>query len=100
MGWTARDWYLGSHRPKLFDTNGNGGPTIWVDGRIVGGWAQLRSGEVVPFLLEDVGTEATRRIEAEAAALEAWIGPARVTGSFPTPTEGGLPGDSGPRIAG
>ena len=62
---------------RRFDTNGNGGPTIWVDGRIVGGWAQLRSGEVVPFLLEDVGTEATRRIEAEAAALEAWIGPAR-----------------------
>jgi hypothetical protein len=100
MGWTARDWYLGSHRPKLFDTNGNGGPTIWVDGRIVGGWAQLRSGEVVPFLLEDVGTEATRHIEAEAAALEAWIGPARVTGSFPTPMEVALQAKGGPRIAG
>jgi hypothetical protein len=90
MGWAGRDWYLGPHRPKLFDTNGNGGPTIWVDGRIVGGWAQLRSGEVVPMLLEDVGAETTRRIEAEAARLEAWIGPARVTGSFPTPLEIGL----------
>ena len=90
MGWTGRDWYLGPHRPRLFDTNGNGGPTIWVDGRIVGGWAQLRSGEVVPMLLEDVGAETTRRIEAEAARLEAWIGPARVTGSFPTPLEIGL----------
>jgi hypothetical protein len=87
MGWAGRDWYLGPHRPNLFDTNGNGGPTIWVDGRVVGGWAQRRSGEVVPFLLEDVGTETLRQIEAEAAALEAWIGPARVTGSFPTPTE-------------
>jgi hypothetical protein len=87
MGWTGRDWYLGTHRPRLFDTSGNAGPTIWVDGRIVGGWAQLRSGEVVPMLLEDVGAETTRRIEAEAARLEAWIGPARVTGSFPTPTE-------------
>jgi hypothetical protein len=90
MGWAGRDWYLGPHRPKLFDTNGNGGPTIWVDGRIVGGWAQRRSGEVVPFLLEDVGAETVRRIEAEAARLEAWIGPARVSGSFPTPTEVGL----------
>ncbi len=87
MGWTGRDWYLGPHRSELFDTAGNAGPTIWVDGRIVGGWAQLRSGEVVPRLLEDVGSETQRRIEAEAARLETWIGPARVTGSFPTPTE-------------
>ena len=35
------------HRPALFDSAGNGGPTIWVDGRIVGGWAQRRSGEIV-----------------------------------------------------
>ena len=26
MGWTARDWYLGPHRPALFDRNGNAGP--------------------------------------------------------------------------
>jgi len=87
MGWTDRDWYLGPHRPKLFDTSGNAGPTIWVDGRIVGGWAQRASGEVVPFLLEDVGEETRKLIDAEAARLEAWIGPARVTGSFPTPLE-------------
>lgn len=90
MGWSGRDWYLGPHRPQLFDTAGNAGPTIWVDGRIVGGWAQRRSGEVVPRLLEDVGAETKRRIEAEAARLEAWIGPMRVTGSFPTPLELGL----------
>jgi len=87
MGWTDRDWYLGPHRPKLFDTSGNAGPTIWVDGRVVGGWAQRRSGEVVPWLLEDPGAEARHAIDAEAARLEAWIGPARVTGSFPTPLE-------------
>ena len=87
MGWAGRDWYLGAHRPRLFDTSGNAGPTVWADGRIVGGWAQRRSGEVVPFLLEDVGTETKRRIDAEAARLEAWIGPMRVSGSFPTPLE-------------
>jgi hypothetical protein len=90
MGWapTGRDWYLGPHRPRLFDTAGNAGPTIWVDGRIVGGWAQRRdSGTVVPILLDDVGHEITAEIEAEASRLEAWIGPARVTGSFPTPLE-------------
>ena len=90
MGWASRDWYLGPHRASLFDTSGNAGPTIWVDGRIVGGWAQRRSGEVVPRLLQDVGAQTTLEIEAEAARLEAWLGPTRVTGSFPTPLELGL----------
>ena len=98
MGWAGRDWYLGPHRPQLFDTNGNAGPTIWVAGRIVGGWAQRRSGEIVPRLLEDVGVETGQRIEAEAAGLEAWIGPMRVTGSFPTPLEIGLLREPAPRI--
>jgi hypothetical protein len=90
MGWApnGRAWYLGPHRSRLFDSAGNAGPTIWVDGRIVGGWAQRRdSGEIVPILLEDVGVEVEREIAAEAARLAAWIGPARVTGSFPTPLE-------------
>src|SRR4051794_26799333 len=38
MGWYHRDWYLGEHRSQLFDSNGNGGPTAWWHGRIVGGW--------------------------------------------------------------
>ena len=42
MGWKERDWYLGDHGPALFDRSGNAGPTVWVNGRIVGGWAQRR----------------------------------------------------------
>jgi hypothetical protein len=87
MGWAARDWYLGPHRPALFDRNGNAGPTIWVDGRIVGGWAHRPTGEVATRLLEDVGAEAKRRIDEEAAAVETWIGPIRVRARFPTPLE-------------
>ena len=40
MGWRGRDFYLGDLAPRLFDANGNGGPTAWWDGRIVGGWTQ------------------------------------------------------------
>ena len=40
MGWQSRDWYLGPHGPLLFDGTGNIGPTVWWEGRIVGGWAQ------------------------------------------------------------
>ena len=58
MGWQQRAWYLADHGPVLFDRNGNAGPTVWVDGRVAGGWTQRRSGEIVHRLLEDVGAEA------------------------------------------
>ena len=47
MGWKGRDFYLGDLAPQLFDTNGNGGPTAWWNGRIVGGWTQTPDGAVV-----------------------------------------------------
>jgi len=87
MGWAGRDFYLGRHRPTLFDRNGNAGPAIWWDGRVVGGWAQRASGEVVLRLLEDVGADATSAIETEAARLTDWLGPIRVTPRFRTPLE-------------
>ena len=87
MGWQARSWYLGPHTPVLFDRTGNIGPTIWWAGRVVGGWAQRASGEVAFRLLEDIGTDGTAAVTAEAAALEAWLGPARVTPRFRTPLE-------------
>ena len=55
MGWQERDWFLGEHRAALFDRTGNIGPTVWWAGRVVGGWAQRASGEVVYRLLEDIG---------------------------------------------
>ncbi|MFL6128339.1 MAG: winged helix DNA-binding domain-containing protein [Mycobacteriales bacterium] len=87
MGWQARGWFLGAHKESLFDTNGNAGPTVWWDGRVVGGWAQRRDGEIVLRLLEDVGTDATAAVTAEAARLQDWIGPVRVTPRFRTPLE-------------
>lgn len=85
MGWQGREWYLGPHRLVLFDTNGNAGPTIWVDGRIVGGWAVRPAGEVVTRLLEDVGREAERAVAAEAAALTSWYQSVQTVPRFPSP---------------
>ncbi|HTC85762.1 MAG TPA: winged helix DNA-binding domain-containing protein, partial [Candidatus Acidoferrum sp.] len=65
MGWAAREWYLGEHRTALFDRNGNAGPTIWCDGRVVGGWASTSTG-VVTRLFEDIGTESAAAVDAEA----------------------------------
>ncbi|HTS14710.1 MAG TPA: winged helix DNA-binding domain-containing protein [Candidatus Sulfotelmatobacter sp.] len=90
MGWQARDWYLGPHSPALFDTSGNAGPTVWAGGRIVGGWSQRQDGTVVVRLLEDPGRDARLAIDAEAAALAAWIGHIRVVPRFRTPLEAEL----------
>ena len=61
MGWSgSRAWYVGEHAKALFDRSGNIGPTVWCDGRVVGGWAQRADGEVVFRLLEDIGTAAPR----------------------------------------
>jgi hypothetical protein len=85
MGWKERDWYLGAHERTLFDANGNAGPTVWWDGRVVGGWSQRRDGEIVLGLLEDVGADAVAAIEAEAERLAAWIGDVRLAPNFLPP---------------
>jgi hypothetical protein len=87
MGWQQRDFFLAPHRPRLFDRNGNAGPMILVDGHVVGGWAQRRSGEIRVELLEDVGAETRRSIEARAAALGEWLGELRFVPRFRTPLE-------------
>jgi hypothetical protein len=63
------------------------GPTIWSNGRIVGGWGQPESGEVRYKLLEDIGAEASAAMEAEAARWTAWLAGVRVTPRFRSPLE-------------
>ena len=90
MGWKERDWYLGPHGSVLFDSAGNAGPTVWWDGRVVGGWSQSRDGEVVYRLLEDVGSDAETAVEAEAERLAAWLGDVRLSPGFLPPFQRAL----------
>ena len=94
MGWRDRAWYVGEHAPALFDRSGNIGPTAWWDGRIVGGWAQRKDGEIAVRLLEDAGAEAAAALAAEARRLSEWIGDpkVRITPRFRTPLERELAG--------
>lgn len=90
MGWKQRAWYLADlarFGGPVFDRNGNGGPTIWVDGRVVGGWAQRKSGEIVYQLLADVPTSRAKSIAAEAERVRSLIGDARVSVRFPAPMQ-------------
>jgi hypothetical protein len=85
MGWFDRDWYLGDHRKQVFDTNGNGGPTAWCDGRIVGAWGQDDGGRVEVRLLEDVGRAAQKALHRRADELTEWLDGVRVSPRFPSP---------------
>ncbi|MBK5331279.1 MAG: winged helix DNA-binding domain-containing protein, partial [Ilumatobacteraceae bacterium] len=90
MGWKNRAWYLGDlakFGSPVFDTNGNAGPTIWVDGRVAGGWAQRKYGEIALRLLADLPAKRLKSISAEAKRLGDLIGEARVNVRFPAPMQ-------------
>jgi hypothetical protein len=92
MGWKERAWYLGDHGSELFDRNGNAGPTVWANGRVVGGWAQAADGDVAVELLERVDAATRKRIDAERDRLREWLGDVRIKTRFSTPLERALAG--------
>jgi hypothetical protein len=92
MGWKERDWYLGDHQPTLFDRNGNAGPTIWVDGKVVGGWSQTSGGEVVYEILDDIGDSARSAVARRVETLQDWLGEVTVTPRFRSPHDRALGG--------
>ncbi|MFE9425081.1 winged helix DNA-binding domain-containing protein [Kitasatospora sp. NPDC006697] len=88
LGWRGRDWYFDPELvPALYDRTGNNGPTVWWDGRVVGGWAQRADGELVWRLLADIGKAGEAAVAAEAERLAAWLDGVRVTPRFRTPLE-------------
>ncbi len=59
MGWRDRDFYLAPGLvPHLFDSNGNGGTTAWLNGRVVGCWVQDEQARVrvIPCAPLDAGS--------------------------------------------
>lgn len=85
MGWKARDWYLDpAHRPRVVDRNGNIGPTIWADGRVVGGWVQRHNGDVAVELYDSVDQDLLERAIERQQAL---VGEGRFRFRFPSPNQ-------------
>ncbi|MGI8763436.1 MAG: DNA glycosylase AlkZ-like family protein [Ilumatobacteraceae bacterium] len=87
MGWKQRQWYVGDHTAALFDRNGNAGPTVWADGRIVGGWTQTKDGDVRIRLLEPVTSGIEDAVALRASELRDWLGPIRITHRFRSPLD-------------
>jgi hypothetical protein len=82
MGWKEREWYLPKTSREVFDSVGNGGPSLWVDGRVVGAWAQAKDGVVHTHYFERVAAARRREIDGRIGELKSWIGDTRFTVRF------------------
>jgi hypothetical protein len=83
MGWKHRQWYLPDTSREVFDSAGNGGPSLWVDGRVVGAWAQTKDGTIHTHYFERVAAARRREIDQRIEELRSWIGNTRFTVRFP-----------------
>lgn len=91
MGWKQRGFHLAdADAPLLFDRNGNGGPTAWVDGRIVGAWHQRADGSIAVHLTADVGAATRAALDARADELASLLGEVRFRVRFPPPLQAQL----------
>ncbi len=86
MGWRDRSFYLDpTHTPYLFDSVGNAGTTVWVNGRIVGCWVQDDKERVQLVLIEDVSRTARELLDVEVARLDDFLGGEHITNVFASP---------------
>ncbi len=86
MGWWDRSWYLPSSAWDAFDMGegvGNAGPTIWVDGRIVGAWVQRPDGEIVTHYFGAVAASRRREVDGRISQVRGWLGDRVVRARFP-----------------
>jgi hypothetical protein len=91
MGWKDRTWYLDTGvASHVVDRNGNAGPTIWVEGRVVGSWVQREDGTIALGWLTDVPPARRAQVEATARVMERELGDTRFTARFPAPIQAEL----------
>lgn len=92
MGWKRRAWYAPDDAvDRLWDSMGNVGATVWVDGTIVGAWG-LQEGRVTLRVLADVDGDAMGAVRDEAGRLERWLDGRTFTARFPSPLQRELSG--------
>lgn len=86
MGWKQRSWYVDDRPARgVFDRNGNAGPTVWFEGRVVGVWTQRAEGAIAVELVDEIAPAAHDEVEAEVRRLVEWLGDVRIRWRYPTP---------------
>lgn len=83
MGWKERAFYLPEEAAPAWDRNGNAGPTIWVDGRVVGAWARTEKGEIRLHWFLDVPPDRRAEVESRAEEVGSWLVGTRYSVRFP-----------------
>jgi hypothetical protein len=88
MGWRERTWYLNPKWvPQLFDQFGNAGPTIWADGRVVGGWIQRPDGSLAVELFTRLERRHQRLLDEAVEQIRQFAGQTIVKPRFPAPLQ-------------
>lgn len=87
MAYKERRFMVGRHHKVTFDDTGNIGPTVWLDGKVVGGWITNDTGQVIVDLLEDIGEDAVANVVAETERLTAWLDGTPLMSRFPSHLE-------------
>ncbi len=88
MGWKERDWHVAAELvPRLFDRFGNVGPTVWVDGEIVGGWVQRPDGDIAVELATSLNPTHQALLEDAITELQNVVGDVVVRPRFPAPVQ-------------
>ena len=100
MGWKHRGWYLPEACAATFDRMGNAGPTLWVDGQVVGAWAQGPDGTIRMRACLDLAPAPRRALDARASELAELLGETRFTVRFPSPLSAALTRGEGPTTLG
>ena len=88
MGWKKREWYVADDVvTRVFDRNGNAGPTVWADGHVVGGWAQRPDGSVALDVPDEVLSRHGGQINAAVQRFQDVVGETRFRVRFPSPNQ-------------
>lgn len=84
MGWKERTWYVSDEAAsRTFDRWSNAGPTIWLNGEVVGGWVQRADGSVATELYVSLTDTERRMLDGEIDRFIHLVGDTRVRLRFP-----------------
>ncbi|MGB3257501.1 MAG: winged helix DNA-binding domain-containing protein [Ornithinimicrobium sp.] len=83
MGWKDREFYAPAGGEAAWDAYGNAGPTVWVDGQIVGAWGQAKDGGIRLHYFAEVSASRRREVDQRAQEVRDWLGETRFSWRFP-----------------
>jgi DNA glycosylase AlkZ-like len=94
VGWRGRTFHLNTTSSPVYDSAGNGLPTAWWNGRIVGGWAQRPDGSVVITGAPSLPRGAVDALKNEAKRLTDWLDRRFIRTNFQQPANPSGPGEA------